>query len=45
MSCKQEDTQSGGNIGIVESAEEEQRRKKADVESRVDLLRTQIGQR
>jgi hypothetical protein len=45
MPCKQENTQSGGDIGIIEGTEEEQRRKEADVESRVDLLRTQIGQR
>jgi hypothetical protein len=45
MPCKQENTQSGGDIGVVEGAEKEQRWKQADVESRVDLLGTQIGQR
>ena len=45
MPSEQEDTQSGGNIGVVEGAEEEQRWKQADVESGMDLLGTQIGQR
>ena len=45
MPSEQEDTQSRGNIGVVEGAEEEQRWKQADVESGMDLLGTQIGQR
>jgi hypothetical protein len=44
VSRKQEDAQSRSNIGVVEGAEEEQRRKQADVESGVDLLGTQIAQ-
>jgi hypothetical protein len=45
MPCKQENTQSGGDISVVEGAEEEQRWEQAYVESRVNLLGTQIGQR
>lgn len=45
MSCEEEDTQGGSDIGVVESAKEKQRREEADIESGMDLLWTQSGQR